>query len=99
MKRISKKHDLINIRILDQSEWKLPKLGLMKMHDSENKNAAWVDTNNSDNHVNISNNIYNKKNYIANYCRRNNIDLISINTKYGYIEPLVKFFNSRSSRQ
>ena len=54
MKRLNKKHDLINIQILDQSEFILPNMGLMKIHDAENKNASWIDTTNYNNRKNIS---------------------------------------------
>ena len=54
MKLINKKHDLINIQILDQSELILPNIGLMKIHDAENKNALWVDTRKSHNREIIS---------------------------------------------
>ena len=99
MKRLNKKHDLINIQILDKSEFKLPNIGLMKIHDAENKNASWIDTNKYNNGKNILENIISKSKKIIYYCKRNNIDLISVNTKNGYVEPLVNFFNSRLHRQ
>ena len=99
MKFINKKHDLINIQILDQSELKLPNIGLIKLHDVENKNEAWVDTATLTNYEKISQLVLNKKKYIDTFCKKNNIDFISVDTKDGYIEPLVKFFNSRSRRQ
>jgi len=98
MKRLNKKHDLINIQILDQSEFKLPKIGLMKVHDAENKIASWIDTTKYNNRKNLSELILSKKNRIEYFCKRNNIDLISVNTNNGYVEPLVNFFNSRLHR-
>ena len=99
MKRLNKKHDLINIQILDQSEFKLPNMGLMKVHDAENKNVYWIDTTKYNNRRNISELNLSKKNSIKYFCKRNNIDLINVNTKNGYVEPLVRFFNSRLHRQ
>jgi len=99
MKRLNKKHDLINIQILDQSEFKLPNMGLMKVHDAENKNVYWIDTTKYNNRRNISELNLSKKNSIEYFCKRNKIDLINVNTKNGYVEPLVQFFNSRLNRQ
>ena len=98
MKRLNKKHDLINIQILDQSEFILPNMGLIKIHDAENKNASWIDTNIYSNRKIMSELILSKKSNIEYFCKRNNIDLISVNTKNGYVEPLVQFFNSRLHR-
>ena len=99
MKRLNKKHDLINIQILDQSEFKLPNMGLMKIHDAENKNASWIDTAKYNNRQIISEYILSKRNKIEYFCKLNNIDLISINTNNGYVDPLVQFFNSRLHKQ
>ena len=97
MKLINKKHDLINIQILDQSEIKLPNIGLIKIHDAENKNASWIDTNNKDSRKLFSE-LSSKNTHINNFCKKNNIDIITVNTKDGYVEPLVQFFNTRLHR-
>ena len=99
MQRISKKHDLINIKILDQSEIKLPYMGLIKVHDVENKNSLWVDTSKNDNYKSISDLLIKNMRNINNFCKSNNIDIISVNTKHGYVEPLVQFFNNRLHRK
>ncbi|SVE56794.1 uncharacterized protein METZ01_LOCUS509648, partial [marine metagenome] len=46
MKRMNRKHDLINIHILDNSEINFPSLGLMKFHDAESQQSFWIDTSN-----------------------------------------------------
>ena len=74
-------------------------MGLIKLHDAEKKNASWIDTSRYNNRKNISELILSKKNNFEYFCKRNNIDLISVNTNNGYVEPLVKFFNSRLNRQ
>ena len=37
MKLINKKHDLINIQILDRAEFSIPEIGMIKLHDVENQ--------------------------------------------------------------
>ena len=98
MKRINKKHDLINIQILDDSERIMPNIGLIKMHDAENQNTTWIDTSDNRNREKISALLLSKENHILTYCKRNNIDIITINTRVGYVDPLVHFFNSRFRR-
>ena len=98
MKLINKKHDLINIQILDKAEIAIPKLGMVKFHDAETQKSAWIDTNNK--HVrNISTKyIQNKNKVIKEFCKKNKIDFISIDTAEGYLNPLEQFFSTRMHR-
>ena len=98
MKLINKKHDLINIQILDKAEITIPKLGLVKLHDVETQSSIWIDTNDKS-LQNISPNIIrNKNDIIKKFCKNNKIDFISIDTAEGYLNPLEQFFNSRIHR-
>ncbi len=98
MKLINKKHDLINIQILDKAEITIPKLGLTKFHDVETQSSTWIDTNNKLIHQNMKNYIYIKNNIIRNFCKNNKIDFISIDTSEDYLIPLEQFFNTRIHR-
>lgn len=98
MKLINKKHDLINIQILDKAEITIPKLGLTKFHDVETQSSTWIDTNNKLIHQNMKNYIYIKNNIIRKFCKNNKIDFISINTSEDYLIPLEQFFNTRIHR-
>ena len=99
MKLLNKKHDLINIKIHDDFESNIPNLGLVKLHDVETKMTHWVDTGNKNNRKKILANYHFNNNNFLKYCKNNNIDLININTKYNYIEPLIHFFNSRTNKK
>ncbi|MBC8257176.1 MAG: DUF58 domain-containing protein [Candidatus Marinimicrobia bacterium] len=98
MKLINKKHDLINIQILDKAEIAIPKLGLVKFHDAETQISTWIDTNNIIIQNITSKHIQNKNNVIKNFCKKNKIDFISIDTAEGYLKPLEHFFSSRMHR-
>ena len=98
MKLINKKHDLINIQILDKAEITIPKLGLVKLHDVETQSSIWIDTNDKSLQNISPNNIRNKNNIINKFCKNNKIDFISIDTAKGYLNPLEQFFNSRIHR-
>ena len=98
MKLLNKKHDLINIQILDKAEIAIPKLGMVKFHDAETQISKWIDTNNKQ-VQNISQKyILNKNNVIKKFCKKNKIDFISINTSEGYFNPLEQFFSTRIHR-
>ncbi len=98
MKLINKKHDLINIQILDKAEITIPKLGLTKFHDVETQSSTWIDTNNKLIHQNMKNYVYIKNNIIRKFCKNNKIDFISIDTSEDYLIPLEQFFNTRIHR-
>jgi len=98
MKLIHKKHDLINIQILDKAEFIIPDIGMMKLHDVENQSSMWVDTHNNQMRTITYNHIRNKNSIFQSFCKKNKIDLISIDTSKGYVYPLEQFFNSRMKR-
>ena len=98
MKLINKKHDLINIQILDKAEIAIPKLGMVKFHDAETQKSAWIDTNNKQVQNISTKYIQNKNKVIKEFCKKNKIDFISIDTGEGYLNPLEQFFSSRMHR-
>lgn len=98
MKLIHKKHDLINIQILDKAEFIIPDIGMIKLHDVENQSSMWVDTHNNQMQTIAYNHIRNKNSIFQSFCKKNKIDLISIDTSKGYVYPLEQFFNSRMKR-
>ena len=98
MKLINKKHDLINIQILDKAEYSIPKVGFVKINDVESQSSFWIDTNNSYVQSTISNKIKLHNNIFHAFCNKHKIDFISINTAQGYLQPLEQFFNNRMQR-
>ena len=98
MKLINKKHDLINIQILDKAEIAIPKLGMVKFHDAETQKSAWIDTNNKQVQNISTKYIQNKNKVIKEFCKNNKIDFISIDTAEGYLNPLEQFFSNRMHR-
>ena len=98
MKLINKKHDLINIQILDKAEIVIPKLGMVKFHDAETQKSAWIDTNNKQVQNISTKYIQNKNKVIKEFCKKNKIDFISIDTAEGYLNPLEQFFSNRMHR-
>ena len=98
MKLLNKKHDLINIQILDKAEIAIPKLGMVKFHDAETQISKWIDTNNKQVQNISTKYIQNKNKVIKEFCKKNKIDFISIDTAEGYLNPLEQFFSSRMHR-
>tara|TARA_B100001250_G_scaffold77925_1_gene63958 strand:+ start:8574 stop:9452 length:879 start_codon:yes stop_codon:yes gene_type:complete len=96
IKSINKKHDLINMQILDSTEEKIIDLGLIKFHDIETQKSIWLNTGNNKNRIQINKNIIKINKNIKKIFTKNKIDFISINSNKDYIKPLEIFFHKRS---
>ncbi len=96
LKLINKKHDLINIQILDSSEKDIIDLGFIKFHDVETRVSNWINTANKQNQIKIKNRIIDINSRIKKFFIKNKIDFISIDCKKNYIKPLENFFHNRS---
>ena len=91
---LNQKHDLINIRIIDEFEKKLDEIGMIKFRDNESEKEVWVDLNNINKFNNSS--FFDDFNF---FCNKNNIDLIQIRDVNNYINPLIKFFKKRTKKK
>ena len=98
LKLTNRKHDLISIQIVDPTEIELPDIGLMKLHDVESGDTFWVDSSNKTAIAKMKHQFEAEIEKRNSFFKKNGIDHILINTKKSYIEPLISFFNQRSSR-
>jgi uncharacterized protein (DUF58 family) len=95
---VGKKHDLIGIVLNDRRENEIPKMGLVKMLDSETGEERWIDTSSEK----VRN--YVKKNRLEKIAKRKSLfvssrlDSIEVQTGENYITPLVNFFKLREKR-
>ena len=95
LKLINRKHDLINIQVIDKAEINPLNLGFIKFHDVESNESIWLNTSSINNRNQIVDRYNNKNNKIKEYCKSNKIDFISVDTSLDYIKPLEKFFTKR----
>jgi uncharacterized protein (DUF58 family) len=95
---VGKKHDLVGIVINDRREFQLPKIGLVKLTDSETGKERWLDTSDTKVQKTIKDVrqkiIQNRKSLFLS----SRLDSIEINTGENYVKPLVKFFRTREGR-
>jgi uncharacterized protein (DUF58 family) len=95
---VGKKHDLVGIVINDRREFQLPKIGLVKLTDSETGEERWLDTSDAKVQKTINDVrqkiIQNRKSLFLS----SRLDSIEINTGENYVKPLVKFFRTREGR-
>ncbi len=95
---VGKKHDLVGVVINDRREFQLPKIGLVKLTDSETGQERWLDTSDAKVQKTIKDvrqKIIQKRKSLFLSSR---LDSIEINTGENYVKPLVKFFRTREGR-
>ncbi len=93
---VSRKHDLVGIRVYDQRELELPPLGLMRFRDAETGKSFWIDTSSKGVQERIKEVNSEHEKYIKNSFSRANVDLVSIATDGDYIRPMLNLFKKRS---
>jgi len=98
LKLVSRKHDLILLRLEDPSELSLPSLGLVKWYDPETGDEAWLDTSSKAVRKQFARRVEERRAAFQGFCRRHSIDLISINTHASYVQPLMNYFTTRATR-
>ena len=92
------KHDLVAVRVYDESETLLPNIGLVKIFNKESGKYSWVDTSSRKARSNYNEwwNMHNK--YLDSLFKRSSTDYVSISTNEDYVKPLVSLFKVRESR-
>ena len=98
LKIINKKHDLIGIKISDPAELNFPNIGLFKIFDEENNQEHWI---NSTSKVIMDSLLIRSKNDLTKFrskCKKNNFDIIEIDTVEDYVGPLINYFKKRGKK-
>ena len=96
LKIVSKKHDMVGLRIYDIRETELPNVGLMKIKDAETGQFTWVDTGSL--HVrNSYKDMYKKRQAELNdLLVRAGVDYVSVAAHEDYVKPLMRLFKKRA---
>jgi uncharacterized protein (DUF58 family) len=96
LRHVSKKHDVIGIKVYDNLDMELPKIGLLQVQDVETGESKWIDTNDVQ-----TQKVYNQratfydKNYDTSFMKAG-ADKLKINTAQSYVHILMNFFKKRS---
>ncbi len=93
------KHDLVALRIYDESETSLPDIGLIKIFNKESGKHAWVDTASAKTRENYNSWWRSHNQYLETLFRKSGTDAVSISTTQDYVKPLVGLFRTRESRR
>ena len=95
MKVSRKKHDMVALRLVDEAERELPKIGIVQVFNAESGETTWINTN-SEKAQNLHAETYGEfENNLQKEFKKSGIDYTSITTDEDLIKPLIKLFQNR----
>jgi uncharacterized protein (DUF58 family) len=94
-KIVNKRHDLIGIQIEDPMEAELPKMGIVKLRDSETSETKWVNTSRKSVRTKWKAAGIKRNRELQNAFRKSGVDYVKIQTGSSYIKPLMNLFKQR----
>ncbi|MFT5640299.1 MAG: hypothetical protein ACI9A7_000396 [Cyclobacteriaceae bacterium] len=96
LKGMARKHDLVVIQLFDKTEANMPNLGIVPLYEQESGKTLWVNSS-SGKFRNTLNNTYKKStDDLAQFCARNNVNYVGIETSEDYVPKLIKLFRHRN---
>lgn len=98
LKTLSRKHDLVALRIKDPREEQLPRLGYIEVEDAESGQQFLVNTSDKTLQRQFGLITYKQKESWNNFLKQIQLDKIEIGTDKPYVDPLVQFFRKRAKR-
>ncbi|MFH0894599.1 MAG: DUF58 domain-containing protein [Bacteroidota bacterium] len=96
---VSRKHDLVALRVYDQREKELPRIGLLQIRDAESGEIKTIDTSNNKTRKNYTNWWLVKESRLDEMFIRNGIDAVRIRVDEDYVKPLIRMFKKRERRK
>src|SRR5690606_38025428 len=96
LKALARRHDLVVIHISDKLESNLPGLGIVPVIDKESGITLWVNTSSSDFRRKISQSLEVRKDELAKFSRKPQINFSSLDTPQDYVPKLHRLFKVRN---
>lgn len=98
LRLLSRRHDVIAVRIRDAHSEELPKAGLLRLRDPETGKAVWVDSASARVRTALAAKIRAERALLDEVCRRAGIDHFDVPTRGSVADPIVRFFRMRERR-
>ena len=95
----NKKHDLVALRIFDETEKEIPNLGLVPFLDSESGAIKWIDTSDKKARTHYKTSALKRDETLKAIFQKAGIDATDIVTNKPYIKPLKALFTKRGRRR
>ncbi|MEQ9304200.1 MAG: DUF58 domain-containing protein [Marinoscillum sp.] len=96
LKGMARKHDLVVVQLFDKRESSMPNLGIIPLYEKESGKTLWVNSS-SGKFRNVLDKTYGKNSSeLENFCKRNDVNYLSIESGEDYVPKLVRLFRHRN---
>ncbi len=96
LRHISKKHDVIGIKVYDNLDMELPNIGLLQIKDVETGETKWIDTDDKQTQkIYKDRALFYDNNYDNSFIKAG-ADKLKIKTEQSYVHVLMNFFKKRA---
>jgi len=95
LRMLSKRHDVIAVRVEDEREAVMPDVGLIAFEDEETGEQIAVDTTDAEFMREYMLLVDRQRALVSGMLRRNKIDVIEVNTSASFVKPVVDYFNKK----
>lgn len=95
LKITSRKHDLVALRVFDETEMQIPDVGLVDFILAESGETISVDTSSQKWRTAFRAHQLEKLDQLKKICKKNRVDLAQVNTRENVVPVLLKLFEQR----
>ncbi|MEO6681635.1 MAG: DUF58 domain-containing protein [Ginsengibacter sp.] len=95
---ISRRHDVIGLKVYDKMDSTLPDIGMVKMEDSETGKDLWVNTSDALVRHNFHQSFMEKSAECKSIFKKSGADLLHIRTDEDHVKILQQFFTRRNKK-
>ncbi len=93
----NRRHDIVGLRVFDQRETTIPKMGLVKMIDSETGQANWIDTSSKRVRDAYAEWWHEHTQKLEDKFKLSGVDYATVATGDDYVKPLIYLFKHRGA--
>ncbi len=98
LKGMAKKHDMIVVHLFDKREAVFPSLGIVPLYEKESGKNIWVNTSSSTFQGIFDRTYTSNRSNLENFCRRNDVNYLPIDTREDFVPKLIKLFTMRNKK-
>lgn len=99
LRTLSRRHDVVAVRVRDPRETDLPRAGLVRWRDAETGAEKVLDTSHEPTRASVLEARALHDRHLERELNRSRVDLVDVRTDRSYVEPLTHFFAARAGRR